>query len=185
MDDERIIELYWQRDESAITATDAKYGALLRALSRGIVLSREDAEECVNDTYMALWSAIPPKWPERLRAYAAATARNISLRRYRDGRTQRRGAGEVPLALEELGDAVPSDFSVEGAYACARLAEELDRFLERLGADERRIFMSRYWLLCPVADIAARSGFSEAKVKTTLHRTRQKLKKHLEKEGLL
>lgn len=185
MDDERIIELYWQRDESAITATDAKYGALLRALSRGIVLSREDAEECVNDTYMALWSAIPPKWPERLRAYAAATARNISLRRYRDGRTQRRGAGEVPLALDELGDAVPSDFSVESAYACARLAEELDRFLERLGAGERRIFMSRYWLLCPVADIAARSGFSEAKVKTTLHRTRQKLKKHLEKEGLL
>ena len=139
----------------------------------------------MNDTYMALWGAMPPKWPERLRAYAAATARNISLRRYRDGRTLRRGAGEVPLALDELGDSVPSGFSVEDAYACTRLAEEIDRFLERLGADERRIFMSRYWLLCPVADIAARSGFTEAKVKTTLHRTRQKLKKHLEKEGLL
>ena len=185
MDDEKIIALYWQRNESAITATDTKYGALLRTLSSGIVASREDVEECVNDTYMALWGAMPPKWPERLRAYAAATARNISLRRYRDGRTLRRGAGEVPLALDELGDSVPSGFSVEDAYDCAHLAEETDLFLERLGADERRIFMSRYWLLCPVADIAARSGFTEAKVKTTLHRTRQKLKKHLEKEGLL
>ena len=119
MDDEKIIALYWQRDESAITATDTKYGALLRTLSSGIVASREDAEECVNDTYMALWGAMPPKWPERLRAYAAATARNISLRRYRDGRTLRRGAGEVPLALDELGDSVPSGFSVEDASDCA------------------------------------------------------------------
>ena len=89
--------------------------------------------------------------------------------------------GRQLAALDELGDSVPSGFSVEDVYACTRLAEEIDRFLERLGADERRIFMSRYWLLCPVADIAARSGFTEAKVKTSLHRTRQKLKKHLEK----
>ena len=92
MDDERIIELYWQRDEAAVSATDDKYGALLRTLSQGIVSSREDAEECVNDTYLALWNAMPPNRPARLRAYAAGTARNISLRRYRDGRTRRRGA---------------------------------------------------------------------------------------------
>lgn len=148
MDDERIIELYWQRDEAAVSATDDKYGALLRTLSQGIVSSREDAEECVNDTYLALWNAMPPNRPARLRAYAAGTARNISLRRYRDGRTRRRGAGEVPLALDELGDAVPAGFSVEDAYACSRLVEEIDRFLAALGAEERRIFMCRYWLLC-------------------------------------
>lgn len=185
MDDERIIELYWQRDEAAVSVTDDKYGALLRTLSQGIVSSREDAEECVNDTYLALWNAMPPNRPARLRAYAAGTARNISLRRYRDGRTRRRGAGEVPLALDELGDAVPAGFSVEDAYACSRLVEEIDRFLAALGAEERRIFMCRYWLLCSVADIAARGGFTESKVKTTLHRTRNKLKKHLEKEGLI
>ena len=80
---------------------------------------------------------------------------------------------------------MPAGFSVEDAYACSRLVEEIDRFLAALGAEERRIFMCRYWLLCSVADIAARGGFTESKVKTTLHRTRNKLKKHLEKEGLI
>lgn len=104
MEDEKIIALYWQRDQSAIDETDRKYGVQLRGLSYGILSDREDAEECVSDTYMAVWNSLPPQRPKRLRAYAAAIVRNLSLRRVRDRYSKKRGGGEVALALEELED---------------------------------------------------------------------------------
>ena len=185
MDDTGIIELYWQRDEAAVSATDDKYGALLRTLSQGIVSSREDAEECVSDTYLALWNAMPPNRPARLRAYAAAIVRNLSLRRVRDRYSKKRGGGEVTLVLEELEDCLCSQVSVEREYEQKELAGKIEEFLRTLSADDRRIFMCRYWGFAPVAQIAQKLGCPQSKVKSSLHRTRGKLQKYLTKEGLI
>lgn len=122
MQDEKIIALYWQRDQSAIDETDKKYGVQLRGLSYGILSDREDAEECVSDTYMAVWNSLPPQRPKRLRAYAAAIVRNLSLRRVRDRYSKKRGGGEVALALEELEDCLCSQTNVECEYEQKELA---------------------------------------------------------------
>ena len=167
MEDESIIALYWQRDSRAISETDGKYGALCRSISRGIVRSHEDAEECVNDTYLAAWNAIPPQRPRRLGAYICAVVRNISVSRVRQSCLKRRGGGEYTAALDELDECIPSDAD------------------PALSPDERKIFMCRYWLVASTARTAEIVGCSEAKVKTSLHRTRKKLKKHLEEEGLV
>lgn len=185
MDDEKIIALYWQRDESAITATDTKYGALLRTLSSGIVASREDAEECVNDTYLAAWNAIPPQRPHRFGAYICAVVRNISVSRVRQSCLKRRGGGEYTAALDELDECIPSDADPARRAELRELAVAVDTFLSALSPDERKIFMCRYWLVASTARTAEIVGCSEAKVKTSLHRTRKKLKKHLEEEGLV
>ena len=127
MEDEKIIALYWQRDQSAIDETDRKYGVQLRGLSYGILSDREDAEECVSDTYMAVWNSLPPQRPKRLRAYAAAIVRNLSLRRVRDRYSKKRGGGEVALVLEELEDCLCSQTSVEREYEQKELAGWEDR----------------------------------------------------------
>ena len=185
MEDEKIIALYWQRDQSAIDETDKKYGVQLRGLSYGILSDREDAEECVSDTYMAVWNSLPPQRPQRLRAYAAAIVRNLSLRRVRDRYSKKRGGGEVALALEELEDCLCSQVSVEREYEQKELAWKIEEFLRTLSADDRRIFMCRYWGFAPVAEIAQKLGCPQSKVKSSLHRTRGKLQKYLTKEGLI
>ena len=134
MQDEKIIALYWQRDQSAIDETDKKYGVQLRGLSYGILSDREDAEECVSDTYMAVWNSLPPQRPKRLRAYAAAIVRNLSLRRVRDRYSKKRGGGEVALALEELEDCLCSQASVEREYEQKELAGKIEEFLRTLSA---------------------------------------------------
>ena len=122
MQDEKIIALYWQRDQSAIDETDKKYGVQLRGLSYGILSDREDAEECVSDTYMAVWNSLPPQRPKRLRAYAAAIVCNLSLRRVRDRYSKKRGGGEVALALEELEDCARSP-PMTGVSSCAAIGD--------------------------------------------------------------
>ena len=185
MQDEKIIALYWQRDQSAIDETDKKYGVQLRGLSYGILSDREDAEECVSDTYMAVWNSLPPQRPKRLRAYAAAIVRNLSLRRVRDRYSKKRGGGEVALALEELEDCLCSQTNVECEYEQKELAGKIEEFLRTFSADDRRIFMCRYWGFAPVAEIAQKLGCPQSKVKSSLHRTRGKLQKYLTKEGLI
>lgn len=177
MEDEKIIALYWQRDQSAIDETDRKYGVQLRGLSYGILSDREDAEECVSDTYMAVWNSLPPQRPKQLRAYAAAIVRN----RY----SKKRGGGGVALVLEELEDCLCSQTSVEREYEQKELAGKIEEFLRTLSADDRRIFMCRYWGFAPVAEIAQKLGCPQSKVKSSLHRTRGKLQKYLTKEGLI
>lgn len=185
MEDEKIIGLYFERDEEAIPQTEAKYGSACRALSLRIVSSPEDSEECVSDTWMALWNAMPPTCPRHLGAYIMGVTRKLSLSCLRRRYADRRGGGEYALCFEELDEAISGKGSPQSELELRELAAEINRFLSRLSADDRRIFVSRYWLMAPLSQIAESSGFSESKVKSSLYRSRAALKKQLVKEGLL
>ena len=181
MEDRAIVALYWKRAETAILETKKQYGRLLLSISRGILKSEEDAEECENDTYLKAWNTIPPKRPEKLSAFLAKITRNLSLDRYDAKHAEKRGGGEVPLLLDELAEVIAD----EAAFPAETedLSEVLNAFLGRLKPDARTIFLRRYWFGDSVQEISARSGFGESKIKMSLLRTRQSLQDALEKEG--
>ena len=185
MEDSTIIDLFWQRDQAAIEETDRKYGNTCRAIANGILSSREDAEECVDDTYMAVWDSIPPQRPEHLSAFLYRIVRNLSFNRLKERYTQKRGGRELDAVLDELEDCVASDYSVERAFETKELVREINGFLFSLSKDDRLIFSYRYWLMLPTAEIAQRLGFRESKVRTSLSRSRKRLRNHLIKEGLI
>lgn len=185
MEDEKIIKLYFSRDENAITETDKKYGRSCRGVAENILTNREDSEECVNDTYFAAWNAIPPTYPSNLAAYLIGIVRKLSLMCLRRRYADRRGGGEYALCYEELENLVGNSSSPENQVELSELAAEIEAFLSTLSYDDRRIFMCRYWLIASVAQIAESTGFSQSKVKSSLYRSRAKLKTHLAKEGLL
>lgn len=185
MDDKEIIALYWRRDQDAIVWTDRKYGGLCRKLAFDILANHEDTEECVSDTYLAAWNSIPPQRPSFLKAYLVKIVRNFSLMRVRQNHAGKHGGGEIDLVLEELEDTLSSHVSVEQTVEQKELAEAVSRFLHTLPEMERNIFLARYYFLSPVAAIAARGRCSQSKVKTSLYRTRKKLKQYLIEEELL
>lgn len=185
MEDEKIIALYFQRQSSAIEESEIKYGGILRRTSYNILSSREDSEECVNDSLLAAWDSIPPERPRSLGAYLVSITRNISLSRLRQRYADKRGGGEYALAYDEIdaclaGGAAPQDY-----VEAKELVEALNRFLSALKDDDRRIFVSRYWLLEPVKQTAQRFSTSESRVKSSLHRSRKKLKKYLTEGGYI
>jgi len=182
VDDQAIIALFWARDEMAIGETKAKYGRLCRGIARNILGNEEDAEECENDTYLKTWQAIPPQRPAVLPAYLGRIARNIALNRWKAGRADKRGGGEVPLSLDELGDCVSGreDPDLDEGEVLAAI----ERFLDSLEQADRLAFLLRYWQLEPVAAIARRMAWSESKVTSRLFRLRKRLKSQLEKEGI-
>jgi len=183
MEDSEIVGLFWARSEQALAETAAKYGAYCRRIALDILRSPEDAEECVNDAYGKAWDAIPPHRPERLSTFLGKITRNLALQRSLRGRAQKRGGGETALALSELEECVPARGEVGDALDAQTLATALDAFLRAQPARARRLFLARYWYLLPVAEIAARCGLSESSVKSSLFRTRSKLKIWLEREG--
>ena len=184
MDDTQIIDLYWDRDQGAITATAGKYGSFLHALSWNILRSHHDAEECVNDTYFRAWNAIPPERPSALRAWLGRITRNLSLDRWKAGRTQSRGAGMETL-LGELDECIPDHRGPEQAAEERVLAECVSVFLRGQTADNRYIFLRRYWYGEDTAAIAKRLDCGESRVKSALFRTRKALRAFLEKEGIV
>lgn len=184
MDDQKLIELYWQRSENAIAETAKKYGNYCYRVAYNILANNEDSEECVNDTYQKAWDSIPPQRPQILRAFLGKITRNLSLNCYDKRMAEKRGAGQVALALEELSECLPSTNHVEKVIDDMAFAQLLNSFLAALPADTRKIFMRRYWYLDSIQEIAAAFSISESKVKTTLFRTRNKLKLCLEKEGI-
>ena len=183
MDDTQIIDLYWERDQGAITATAGKYGSFLHALSWNILRSHHDAEECVNDTYFRAWNAIPPERPSALRAWLGRITRNLSLDRWKAGRTQSRGAGMETL-LGELDECIPDHRGPEQAAEERVLAECVSVFLRGQTADNRYIFLRRYWYGEDIAAIAKHLDCGESRVKSALFRTRKALRAFLEKEGI-
>ena len=185
MDDQKIIDLYWSRSETAITETDQKYGKYCYSIAYNILTNNEDAEESVNDTYMAAWKTMPPKRPSILATFLGKITRHLSIDRWRSRNRYKRGGGEIVLALEELEECVTDSQTMEAAYERKQLALVLNRFLESLPETERRIFLCRYWYLDSISDIASYYGFSDSKVTSMLHRTRMKLRTVLEKEDLL
>lgn len=185
MEDEKIIELFWNRSESAISETAQKYGNYCYSIAYNILTNSEDAEESVSDTYMAAWKAMPPRRPSILATFLGKITRHLSIDRWRSRNRYKRGGGEIVLALEELEDCIADSQTVEMALERKQLAVVFNRFLDSLPETERRVFLCRYWYLDPIADIAGYYGFSVSKVTSMLHRTRKKLRTTLEKEGLL
>ena len=184
MEDTEIIALYWARDERAVSETAEKYGRYCHSVAYRILQNKEDSEECVNDTYTGAWNAIPPHRPELFSAFLAKITRRISLNRLRSETTERRGGGQYTVTLEELTECIPSSLSAEDTLETHELTRIINKFLDGLSTDERRVFLCRYWYLDPIKDIAKRFSFGESKVKMMLKRTREKLLIHLEKEGI-
>ncbi len=184
MDDKSIVDLYWQRSEAAISETAEKYGKYCHAISFGILGNDEDAEECVNDTYTDAWNSIPPHRPSVLSTFLGKITRRISIDRFRRKTAEKRGGGEMPLVLDELNDVAADGAGVETEYEKRRLSEAVNAFVTALPETEQKIFLCRYWYMDSVASICKQFGFSESKVKSMLHRTREKLRVLLEKEGL-
>lgn len=170
MEDERIIDLYWQRSQEAISCTDEKYGRLCTKISLNILSNAQDAEECVSDTYMALWNSIPPQRPTCFQAFAAAIVRNLSLMKLREQYARKRGGGEFDLVLDELKDTIASGDSVEAECERKEFAAAVNQFLCTLSADDRNIFVCRYWFFASIADIALRFKCSQSTVYKELHR---------------
>ena len=183
MNDKNIVDMYFNRDEEAITQTDKKYGRYCYSIAYNILTNKEDAEESVSDTYMTAWRAIPPRRPSALSTFLGKITRHISIDRWRERSAYKRGGGEVTLALEELEDCVAGLQNVEMEYERKELIRAYVKFLDTLPVTERRVFLCRYWYVDSVEAIAEKFGFSQSKVKTMLHRTRAKLRKQLAEEG--
>ena len=183
MDDNRIVELYLLRDETAIRQTSEKYGNRLRALACGIVKDRQAAEECENDAYMEAWNTIPPHEPRTdLYAFLARITRHISLNLCRDRSRLKRSAFICELSAE-MEQCIPAPDDALCRIDEMALSEAINGFLGTLEEEKRNIFIRRYWYLDSIADISKRFAFSESKVKTVLHRCRNQLREQLEKEG--
>lgn len=182
MDDQQIIALFFQRSEQAVAETDRAYGRKLYVLSNNILNNREDAEESVSDTYMETWKTIPPKHPTYFYAFLASICRNLSLNRL-DWRMAAKRNAEIIALTQDMEMCIP-DKRQEAEFDRRELRRVLEAFLDSLPKESRLIFLRRYLYVDTVAEIAARYGISESKVKTQLHRTRAKLYKHLEKEGI-
>ncbi len=182
MEDRLIVDLYWSRSENAIVQTKTKYGNMLTGISFSTLQNREDAEECVNDTYLAAWDAMPTDRPTFLGAFLAKIVRRLSVNKYRAKHAEKRGG--IAVLTEELMDCIPSNICVETDFENKQLAEALNRFLMSLDEEKRYMFVRRYFYSDSVASIAAQCKTGQSKVKTTLHRTRAALKTFLEKEGV-
>lgn len=181
MEDAQIVQLYWDRRETAIEETDRVYGGGLRRLANNILPTPEDGEECVSDTYWQTWNAIPPNRPLRLFAFLARICRNLAFNRLDRLKAQKRSATVVELTRElELCIAAPDDSPQD----LQELGELLTAFLRRLPEESRRVFLRRYWYADSVKQIAERYRISESKVKTLLFRARNQLRDYLEKEGI-
>ena len=184
MNDSEIIDLYFAREERAISETDKKYGPYCRNISYNILESREDSEECTNDTYMKLWSVIPPQKPLRFRAFIASVVRSIALNMVRRSSAGKRGGGNAQLVFDEIAECIADNDTVESKLDEKELIKALNGFLASCGGEKQMIFMKRYYHFRSVSQIAEEMHISEDKVKQTLHRTREKLRTYLKKEGI-
>ena len=175
MDDKRIVELYWQRDENAIAETQKKYGGYCYSVAYNILRHRQDAEECVNDTYLKAWNSIPPQKPTALSTFLGIITRSISLNRWKMMKTQKRGGGEMELIASEIDEIFSSGTTLEEELENKALAKAISEFLESLSETERVVFMRRYWHCNSVKSISEAFGFGQGKVKMMLKRTREKI----------
>ena len=183
MEDFEIVEMYWDRDENAITETDRKYGKYCRKIAFSIVTNKEDMEECVNDTYLQTWNSLPPQRPERLSTYLGKICRNISINLYEKLTAEKRGGNETDACLDELSELIGGSSEVEEQLDLTVLTDLINKFLKRCEKQARTVFVQRYWYMMSVKEIAKENRMSDSNVKITLSRTRDKLKVYLEEEG--
>lgn len=184
MKDIDIIKLYFERSEKAISETDSKYGAYCSCIAENILNNRQDSEECVSDTYLKTWNSIPPNKPSNLRTYLGRITRNLAINRYKMYSAEKRGGTAMAVVLSELEGCIPSALTVEDVLDEKLLIRALEDFLKHQSDMKRNIFLRRYWYCQSIADIANDFYMSQSKVTSILYRQRQKLKEHLEKEGI-
>ena len=184
MEDSQIVELYWQKNADAIAETAGKYGLYCFTIAENILHNAEDSEECVNDTWLRAWNAIPPQKPIVFRMFLAKITRNLAFNRFNARNAEKRGGGEAALVLDELGECL-GGADAEAAYEAKELRRCIQRFVRALPERDGNVLVRRYFFAEPVADIAKRYGLSENNVMVILSRTRKKLKAHLLKEGYL
>lgn len=182
-DDNKIVELYWERREEAIKETALKYGRLCTHIAKNILLSCEDSEECVNDTYFAVWNAIPNERPNRFSAFISRITRNLALKKYEYISAAKRNPIAI-TSLEELGDCVSGTESPESEIESRRIEITIDKFLWRQSEEKRTVFIRRYWYFDSIENICENTGFTQSKVKSMLYEMRRKLRKYLESEDI-
>ena len=185
MEDSAIIDLYWAREERALSETDAKYGGYCRSIAHNILRNREDTEECVSDTWLHAWNAMPPQRPSILSSFLGRITRNLSFDRCRRQNAEKRGGGALPLALDELSECVPAGGSVEQTMDERELGQAIDRFLRTIPEKQCSLFLRRYWYAESISQIAERYSLKENTVKSILFRTREKLRRYLAGEGII
>ncbi len=184
MEDSEIIALFDARSEQAIKELARKYGAAVKRTAANILSDPLDVEECVSDAYLSVWNSIPPRRPEFLVGYVCRIARNLAVNRWH-ANTARKRSANYELALDELAECLPSGADVETELEAQELTEAIDRFLAALGREDRVLFVRRYWYAESISELAAMTGGSANRVSVRLFRLREKLRKTLEKEGLL
>lgn len=183
MDDNGIIQLYWDRNDQAIRVTSEKYGHYCKAIAKNILRNEEDAEECVNDTYLNAWNSMPTHWPEQLAAFLGKITRNLSFNKYKRSHAEKRGGSEMALVLDELADCVSGADNVEQIIDRQELAKAVSLFLRSLSTEKRNIFVRRYWYADSVSGIAKDHGALPGTVSKTLERIRKQLKAYLTEGG--
>ena len=183
MEDHKIIELFFERNENAISETERKYGRYLSKIAYNILFDFEDSKECVNDTYMKTWNSIPPQQPKFLSVFLGKITRNLAIDVFRRKHAEKRGNSEYALSLSELDECIPDKFSAENKFEQNELSESINRFLASLSKENHDIFLCRYFYSDSIKEIASFFGTSESKIKSSLFRSRKALKEHLEKEG--
>ncbi len=184
MQDTEIISLYWTRDEHAIDATAQKYGSYCGSIAGNILNNREDTQECLNETYLAAWNSIPPHRPSVLSTFLGKITRRLAIDIWRKRYAAKRGGGQMELALEELQECIADTQDVAQEAERRQLQKAVRIFIAALPDTEQRVFLCRYWYMDSIEAIAVQFGFSQSKVKSMLHRTRGRLRTHLQKEGL-
>lgn len=182
MTDEAIIELFWERSETAISETEQLYGRYFHSIAYGILWDDEDAKEVVNDMYLKAWEMIPPECPNYLKAFLGRITRQLSIKRLERNTAKKRGAGQSVLVIDELAECIPGN-NAEDFTDMTALRDTLNTFLRSLTPEVRIVFIRRYWYMQPINIIARDCAMSESKVKSMLMRTRNKLKKYLIEEG--
>lgn len=183
MDDSRIIELFFERSEKAISELSSKYGGVCLKIAENVLNNHQDAEECVNDTYLGVWDTIPPKKPESLLAYVCKLARNISLNRYRYNSSKKRN-GIYDVCISELEECISSRDTAEDRWETTELSRLINEYLGTLDTTNRMLFVRRYWYLDSIETLALMSKLSAGAVRTRLSRVRDMLKKFLESRGV-
>mgnify|MGYP002518600493 CR=1 FL=1 len=183
MKDQDIIDLYWKRDEAAISATADTYGKYCHCIAYNILHSNEDADECVNDTWWNAWESIPPQKPNRLSTYLGKLTRRICIDCFRCRNRDKRRGSEYAISLSELSDCVSGGNTTEDAVNVKLLADAIGIYLRLIPEDARTAFLGRYYFLDSLKEVAAYCGMTESKCKSLLHRTRLGLKEYLRKEG--
>ena len=183
MDDEKIVQLYCERNEQAIQETANKYGNYCNSIAKNILGNNEDAEECVNDTYLNTWNSIPPHKPKMLSTFLGKIVRNLAFNKYKHDHADKRGGGELPLVLDELAECVSGNENIADAFVMKEIVSAINEFLSTLSEIKRNLFIRRYWYTESIVDIAKSYDMESTAVSMMLNRIRSKLHNNLIERG--